>query len=79
VAGFADDQRLITIESGASLSLKGATLTYMLTQPTADIRIYVMPGGSLNIQDSTITGPDWDHDAAIKSAADQAAADISTQ
>lgn len=56
----------IQIESGGSLTLRGAMLTYQLTEPTASIWIHVKPGGVLIIEDSKITGPEWDHTLSIK-------------
>jgi parallel beta-helix repeat protein len=56
----------IVIPSGASLALQGATLTYVLTQPTIDIWMDVQSGGSLTILDSQIIGPVWDHSFEIK-------------
>lgn len=56
----------ISIQSGGSLTLQGATLTYAIPSPTHDVWIYVQPGGSLTIADSKIVGPQWDHPLAIK-------------
>ena len=56
----------IVIEDGGSLTLKGAALTYVVPQPTSKIWIEVMAGGSLDIEDSKLIGPDWDHALAIK-------------
>lgn len=56
----------IVIENGGSLALKGATLTYVVPNPTTDIWMHVKPGGSLTLEDSKIIGPDWDHTLSIK-------------
>jgi uncharacterized protein (TIGR03437 family) len=56
----------ITIENGGSLTLKGATLTYVVPQPTSTIWIQVMAGGTLDIENSKLIGADWDHALAIK-------------
>ena len=56
----------IEIESGGTLTLRGATLNYDVPEPTASIWINVRDGGSLIIEDSTIIGPEWDHTLSIK-------------
>jgi uncharacterized protein (TIGR03437 family) len=56
----------ITIESGGNLTLDGATLTYVLPQPTNSIWIEVMAGGTLDIENSKLVGAEWDHNLAIK-------------
>jgi uncharacterized protein (TIGR03437 family) len=50
----------IAIDPGASLTLRGATLTYTMSGNPRSIRIYVSSGGSLTIEDSKIIGPRWD-------------------
>ncbi|HET7711206.1 MAG TPA: right-handed parallel beta-helix repeat-containing protein, partial [Thermoanaerobaculia bacterium] len=56
----------IVIDSGGSLTLRGATLSYAVTGPSANIWIHVRPGGTLIIEDSRIIGPEWDHTLSIK-------------
>jgi hypothetical protein len=66
MAGAQTVNRSIEIESGGSLTLSGATLTYIVNEPTVSIWIQVKPGGSLTIEDTKIIGSEWDHTLSIK-------------